>query len=231
MSTNSITLNAAANPLWRFRDHIMVALAGVLFCIAAYAGVIPIDGLESAAFVTGAYSVWWAAKNSVWNFPISIVNCSLFIILFWEARLYADMGLQLVYIALSLIGIYSWLWGGAAKTPLPIRSLGLRQGLLVVLATAVFAIVLHEILIRVGGAAPWADGILTAASIAAMTLMVRRLITSWFVWISVDVAYIWLFWSRGLHLTSVLYLVFLAMCLYGLAHWRRERAAQPPVAA
>src|SRR5258708_30389701 len=51
------------------------------------------------------------ARNSVWSWPVGILNCVFYIALFYPARLYGDCGLQAVYIVLSLFGIYQWLFG------------------------------------------------------------------------------------------------------------------------
>jgi nicotinamide mononucleotide transporter len=53
---------------------------------------------EILGFVTGAASVWLAVRESEWNWPVGIANNVLFLILSWQAKLYADAVLQIVYI-------------------------------------------------------------------------------------------------------------------------------------
>src|ERR1039458_6344159 len=63
---------------------------------------------EVLGFVSGALCVWLTVKEDVWNFPISVANNIFFIVLFLQARLFADMGLQVVYIVLEVLGWYWW---------------------------------------------------------------------------------------------------------------------------
>jgi nicotinamide mononucleotide transporter len=83
-------------------------------------------------------------------------------------------------------------------------------------------------------ALPYWDSSTTAVSLAAQLLLSRRNLENWLLWIGVDVAYVGMYWHRDLHLTSVLYGVFLVLAVYGYWQWRREMAAQeasPRVAA
>jgi len=76
---------------------------------------------EIAGFVTGALCVWLIVKQKTWNFPVGVANNMFFIVLFAEAGLYADAGLQVVYIGLALMGWYWWLHGGANRGRLVVR--------------------------------------------------------------------------------------------------------------
>jgi nicotinamide mononucleotide transporter len=76
-----------------------------------------------------------------------------------------------------------------------------------------------------GGSAPVLDAFTTVLSLAAQWLLNRKSIENWYVWITADVLYIYLYVSRGLHLTAVLYAVFLGLCIAGLVAWRRTLTA------
>ncbi|WP_439423068.1 nicotinamide riboside transporter PnuC [Saccharothrix sp. HUAS TT10] len=75
---------------------------------------------EVAGFVTGALCVWLVARQNAWNWPIGILNNLAFLLLFATSGLYADSGLQVVYVVLALYGWWAWLRGGAEHSPLPV---------------------------------------------------------------------------------------------------------------
>ena len=77
-----------------------------------------LNPIEIAGFVTGALSVWLAVRQSPWNWPAGVANAVFFLILFWQARLYGDMALQVLFIAICLLGWYRWLFGGAGHSRL-----------------------------------------------------------------------------------------------------------------
>src|SRR5260370_10324177 len=75
---------------------------------------------ELMGFVTGALGVWLTALARISNFPVGIANSAFFLVLFLSARLFADSGLQIVYIVLGFVGWWQWLHGGQDRTSLTV---------------------------------------------------------------------------------------------------------------
>jgi len=201
-------------------------LADSLICLSAISlvpcsvmGWLPFSLLESLGFASGAISVWLVVRASVWTWPVGIANNLFFVALFLEARLYADMALQFVYIVLSVGGWWYWLRGDAGR-PRRIAHVGPPEALVVAACTAVATVGLTIYLRAIDDAAPFLDGLTTSLSLAATYLMARKLVQSWFVWIAADLVYIPLYGWKSLPLTAVLYAVFLLMCVRGLLDWR-----------
>lgn len=202
-----------------------VAVAFTFFALLAWFDAVPFGVIEALGFATGAFSVWWSARNSVWGFPIGIANNVFYFIVFYDAKFYADMWLQVLYVGFALYGIYKWVWG-RDKAPSPIRHITVKMGIALAAFVGVMTYVAHQVLMFYNGAAPFWDAFLTALSLAAMTLLVLRVYENWLIWITADIFYIWLFWTRDLPLTSLLYIVFMAECFYALRIWTRDLKTQ-----
>jgi nicotinamide mononucleotide transporter len=187
--------------------------------------------LEIAGFVTGALSVWLAVRQSPWNWPVGVANAAFFLLLFYRARLYGDMSLQVLFIAICLLGWYRWLFGGAGHSRLGVTRISSREALAYTAAGIAATAVVTPYLRNIGDASPLLDALTTVLSVEAQYLMTRKVIEHWLVWMAADVIYVWLYAERGLYLTSVLYVVFFAMCLVGLRDWRRDLATAPAAAA
>jgi nicotinamide mononucleotide transporter len=214
----------------RWEVAIAVVLSGVLVAGTLF-GWLPLDMTEVFGFVTGGVCVWLTVRQQILSWPIGLVSNFFYIALFFEARLYADMTLQLIYIALGIIGWYWWLRGGEQHTRLRVAHASpTTLGILAVLAVAA-TWGLTIFLRSVGDAAPFLDALTTVLSLAAQFLLTRKLIENWYVWITADIIYIWLYANRGLPLTAVLYTLFLGLCLLGLREWRRSLVALTPAAA
>jgi nicotinamide mononucleotide transporter len=190
-----------------------------------------VSPIEIAGFVTGAVAVWLAVRQNPWNWPAGVANAVFFLILFWEARLYGDMALQVLFAAICLLGWYRWLYGGEGHSRLHVTRVTMRGALfysaLGVSATAAFAPYLRSI----GDASPILDALTTVMSVEAQYLMTKKVIEHWLVWMAADLIYIWLYAGRNLYLTSFLYIVFFVMCVFGWRDWQRDLAAQPARAA
>lgn len=191
-------------------------------------GVITI--IEAVAVAFGIAAVFLSTRQNVWSWPLGIVNVALYIIIFHDAKLYADMGLQAIYIVLACYGWYHWLHGGAHKTELKVSRVPGREALLLATLFLVGTAALSTLLARMTDASvPLADSALTAASLVAQYMMTRKYLESWIVWIVADTAYVALFIYKALWLTSILYLVFCGLAVMGWRQWRTsllERQAQ-----
>ena len=183
--------------------------------------------LELFAALIGAISVWLSVRQNIWSWPTAIVNVVLYAIVFYEAKLYADMGLQVIYAVLSIYGWYEWLYGGAGHTELRVSRTGARLGALLALiaaaGSALLGVFLHH---STDAALPFMDSFLSSTSLVAQWMMTKKLLENWLVWIGVDVLYVGMFIFKGLFLTAGLYAVFLALAVKGYLDWRRSIAAQ-----
>jgi nicotinamide mononucleotide transporter len=179
--------------------------------------------LEILGFATGALGVWLTAKENVWCWPVSLVNVAIYAVVFQGAKLYADMGLQVLYFALCLYGWWAWLKGSRehgrlAVSRAPSRTLGGLFGLGVVFAAGLgFFLRTHT-----DAALPFFDAGTTSFSLVAQFLQTRKWLENWIVWLVVDVVYIGMYVNKGLYLTAVLYTVFLALAAAGWVKWRRS---------
>src|SRR6478672_11435936 len=77
--------------------------------------------LEAFSFVTGAICVWLTVKENIWNFPVGLANVAAYCIVFFQAHLFADAGLQIVYFALGRLGWYLWFRGGDDQALLQVK--------------------------------------------------------------------------------------------------------------
>ena len=182
--------------------------------------------LELFAAVTGAVSVWLSVRQNIWSWPTAIVNVVLYAIVFYDAKLYADMGLQVVYAVLSVYGWYEWLYGGEGRTVLRVTRTTPRIATVLTLIAAAGSALLGTVLHRATDAAlPFMDSFLSSTSLVAQWMMTKKLLENWLVWIVVDVLYVGMFLFKGLYVTAGLYAVFLALAVRGYLDWRRSMAA------
>jgi len=188
--------------------------------------------IEIVAAVFGVVSVFLSVRQNIWSWPTAIINVGLYIIVFFESKLYADTGLQVVYVVLNAYGWYHWLYGGKNRTELPVSTtparLGALLGMLVLTGTAVIGTFLSR---QTDAALPYVDAFTTSTSLVAQWMMTRKLLENWIIWVAVDVIYIGMYIYKSLYVTAVLYLIFLILSALGYVQWRRSLLARQTRAA
>jgi nicotinamide mononucleotide transporter len=167
-------------------------------------------------------SVFLSVRQNIWSWPTAIINVSLYFVVFHRARLYADMGLQVFYAAISIYGWYHWLFGGANRTRLKVSLTPRFWWPLLALLWLAASYALGTILSRhTDAAVPYVDSALTVGSLVAQWMMTRKYVENWLIWVLLDVAYVIVFIDRGLILTAVLYAIYLVLASLGFIEWRR----------
>jgi len=195
-----------------------------------------VSWLESTAVAFGIISVFLSVRQHIWSWPTAIVNVLMYVLVFRDAKLYADMGLQVVYFVLSVYGWYEWLYGGENRTVLKVSRATPRSMVTLTAIALVSVAALGTFLARSTDAAlPYMDSATTSTSLVAQWMMTRKVLENWAVWMAVDVVYVGMFIFKHLYLTAGLYAVFFVLAAMGLrewkASWEADRAAAALVAA
>lgn len=182
--------------------------------------------LEIVATVFGLWSVIAYVRESVWAWPAGLINVLLYIVLFWNIKLYADTGLQVIYVGLQLYGWWQWLHGGAGRSELRISRTSPRL-LLTLAAVAVAAYVPMGLLLDhlTDTDVPWWDSAPAVTSLVAQWMISKKKLENWWVWIVTDLVYIPLYLHKQLYLTAGLYALFLVLCILGARQWHRTYRA------
>lgn len=179
--------------------------------------------IEIIATVSGVACVVLTIRQNIWCWPTGLVMVSLYIVIFHQARLYSDMGLQVVYVGLQLYGWHQWLHGGPKHGRLAVRSIGPTRLALWCAAGAALTTALGLVMHRYTDAAlPYWDATTTLLSLIAQYLMARKVLESWLLWIVVDVLSIGIYLTKDLHLTAGLYGLFLVLATLGFVAWKKD---------
>ena len=186
-----------------------------------------VDPTEILGFLTGAVCVWLLVKQNIWTWPVGIANNVFFIVLFFHSKLYGDMSLQFVFIAISIYGWWNWLHGGKDDAELKIARTGSTMSVILLLATAGATAAIDWFLRHfTPSTTPFLDALTTALSLTAIFMQSRKLIENWVIWILADLFYLGLYTYKGLYFTTALYVIFMIMCGIGLMEWRRAYATE-----
>ncbi|CAH0316321.1 Nicotinamide riboside transporter PnuC [Massilia sp. Bi118] len=183
----------------------------------------PTTPLELISFVLSIATVLLNIRRIHWAWLFAIVSSATYGIVFFKARLYGDAGLQAVFIAASIWGWYEWLRGrGADDEPLVVTRLDRAGWIWSLAGWALGFLALSWFLHAFTDTdVPHMDGFLTAGSLLGTVLAARKKVENWHVWIAVDVLYVGLYVYKNLHLTAILYAVFVIMAALGLRTWAR----------
>ncbi|MEZ4774262.1 MAG: nicotinamide riboside transporter PnuC [Bacteroidia bacterium] len=183
--------------------------------------------LEVLGFIFGVVCVALNAMENIWGWPTGLINVGIYIYIFFIARLYADVVLNIFFFITGVYGWYHWLNGGNKKDDLPITTSPLKLWGMYLLVGILGILIIGFFFDNYTNAdlAYW-DAYTTSFSLLAQVLMAQKKIENWLIWIAVDVIAIGIYWYKDLRLTALMFLIYLVLATLGYFNWKRKMGIQ-----
>ena len=181
--------------------------------------------LEIIAVIFGFLSVWYSKQNNILVYPTGIVSTMIFVYLLWQWELLGDMMINAYYFSMSIYGWYVWTRKVDDDHFTPITSTTRKEKILSVViftGTLLFVFGIYEWFDKWNNWTAYVDTITTAIFFVGMWLMARKKIENWIYWIIGDIISVPLYFYKGLTLTSLQYLLFTIIAIYGYLAWKKN---------
>ena len=192
---------------------------------AQYATYEPLDVmLEITGVVFGLLSVWLAKKNHIGVFPTGMISTSIFVYLLLKWGLVGDMLINAYYFGMS---VYGWvIWSRVndqQQTTLisRINQLEWKYLFLLFVGSLGFVYGVYQWFGLWNSSTAMIDTLTTAIFFSGMWLMARRKIENWIFWIVGDIISVPLYLIKGFSFTSLQYLIFTFIAIYGYLEWKK----------
>lgn len=186
--------------------------------------------IEPIAALLGILSVWYARKENILVFPFGIASVAIYIYICFAARLYANAGINAVYLISNIYGWYMWSRTGDDNQKLQISRNTPTQNILSWIAVVVIYVSVFFLLRRVNSNdsaylhswLPWIDASNTAFFLVATLLMAVKKLENWQFWIIGNIVSIPIYASQELYFTAIQYTVFLVLAILGRREWKEK---------
>lgn len=182
-------------------------------------------GIEIFGVITGIVYVILEVKQNRLLWPLGIATSAAYVYIFFTGKFYADMGLQLYYVLISIYGWYFWSRGGTKRVrgELPVVRITRPQFIWLLLVFAITWAGIFIVLDRfTDSTVPVGDSFTTSLAIVATWMLTRKIIEQWFLWMLANVVSIGLYIYKGLYPTVILYAVYAGMAFYGYLEWKKS---------
>lgn len=181
--------------------------------------------IELSGAILGLAYIFFSIRQNILTWPTGLLTSALYIIVFYQSGFYADMGLQVYYVVISIYGWYYWLRGKkpADESKIPVRTTRAILWLkLTGITFMIYIIILYILLNFTDSSVPYMDCLTTALSITATWMLARKYIEHWLIWIFVDLFSAGLYIYKNLWPTVILFLVYTFMAWWGYREWKKD---------
>jgi len=186
---------------------------------------IVVNRIEILGAILGILYIFFSIRQSIFTWPTGLVTSALYIVVFFQSKFYADMGLQVYYVAISIYGWYYWAKGNTQKKSDTIPVKQIRKLLWLKLATVtvlIYFAILFILLKYTDSPIPFMDSFTTALSIVATWMLARKYIEQWLIWVLVDLVSAGLYIYKNLWPTVILFIIYTIMAVLGYNEWKKD---------
>ena len=162
-----------------------------------------------------------AVKQSILCWPAGILSSFLYLSIMYSAGLYMEAYLQIFYI---FMGVYGWSQWKSKQPEFIVNNWSVLSHFkalsLIFLLTLLSGYLLDR---HTEAALPFLDALTTWGAIIATYMVAKKLIENWIYWFVIDSISIFLFISRDLNLTAMLFAGYLVIIYFGYRSWSKAR--------
>ncbi len=188
--------------------------------------------IELLGTIVGLLYLWLEYRASIYLWVTSVVMPAIYLVIYYDAGLYADFGINIYYLIIAIYGWAAWRYGfsigrGSEGRELPISHTPARLWLpLAAITSVVFAVIAWVLINLTDSTVPYADAFTTALSVVGMWMLARKYIEQWWVWLVVDVASVALYIYKDLYFTAALYALYAVVAVFGYRKWKKLMSEQ-----
>lgn len=186
--------------------------------------------LEMIGVVFGFLSVWYAKKENILVFPTGIISTGIFVYILWVYGLLGDMLINAYYFSMSIIGWYLWTRKVDADHFIPITKTNWKEkkwSVFLFISAIIFVFLVYTFFDKFNSWTAYVDTLTTAIFFVGMWLMAKKKLENWIYWIIGDVISVPLYLYKGLIFTSLQYLLFTIIAIYGYMAWKKNLNKSP----
>ncbi|TRX24011.1 nicotinamide mononucleotide transporter [Flavobacterium franklandianum] len=180
--------------------------------------------LEIIGAIFGLWSVWLAKKDNILVFPTGLVSTFIYAYLLWQWELLGDSMINVYYFVMSIYGWYHWTRKKGNQDEFPIAVMNNKEkriAFVLFTGTIIFVIIVYFYFNKFTNWYSYVDTFLTGLFFVGMWLMAKRKIENWIFWIIGDVISIPLYFAKGFTFTSLQFLIFTIVAIYGYLEWKK----------
>lgn len=186
--------------------------------------------LEVIAVFAAVLYLGFAIREKIVCWFFAAISTAIYAWLFIEAKLYMESVLNVFYLAMAGYGWFVWSSGRDDGHERPIVVWPLKTHVIAIVVVVVLSVASGYSLSNYSDAAfPYIDSLTTWFAVWGTFLVARKVLENWWYWLLIDITSVFIYWSRDLQLTSLLFAVYVFMIPIGLISWTRSMHAQKPV--
>ncbi|MCB1604107.1 MAG: nicotinamide riboside transporter PnuC [Gammaproteobacteria bacterium] len=175
---------------------------------------------EIVAVITAILYLILAAKENIWCWFFGFVSTAIYVYLFYDVALLSESVLNIYYMAMAVYGWYQWQNINQHQS-VKIHKWKVKRHLAIVSVTLLLVYPVGSLMKILGASFPYLDALVALLAVVATFMTARKIFENWYYWLLVDSVSIYLFWSKQMYLTALLFVIYIVLIFFGIVSWKK----------
>ena len=176
---------------------------------------------EIVAVITAILYLILAAKENIWCWFFGFVSTAIYVYLFYDVALLSESVLNIYYMAMAVYGWYQWQNINQHQS-VKIHKWKVKRHLAIVSVTLLLVYPVGSLMKILGASFPYLDALVALLAVVATFMTARKIFENWYYWLFVDSVSIYLFWSKQMYLTALLFVFYIVLIFFGIVSWKKR---------
>ena len=188
--------------------------------------LLAMSGWELIAVVLAIAYLLLAVKENILCWYAALISTAIYLFLFWDVSLLMESALQVYYLVMAVYGWYQWKFVNSTSpenNQSTIKTWSPTQHTLCITVILLLSVLSGLLLQKNTDAAwPFLDSFTTWGAVVTTYMVTKKVLENWIYWLVIDGLSIYLYMDRGLYLTSILFMAYLVICIFGFNTWLKQ---------
>ena len=193
--------------------------------------ILQIGTLGFLGLIFGLLCVIFLIRQNILTWISGIIYVFISFVIFWNARLYGDFLLHIIFLILNVYGWYSWVNGGRSKDEvLKVTTMPVKMTIIILSLSVIGIYCFAQLLIytpqmidgMVSASLPYWDSTTSVLSVTGMVLTARKKIENWYYWLVVNILATGIYFYKELYFYALLYFIYIGLAIIGYRAWKRS---------
>lgn len=176
--------------------------------------------LEVIAVITAILYLVLAARENIWCWFFGFVSTAIYVFLFYDVALLSESALNIYYMAMAVYGWYQW-QNTNQHLSIKIHKWPVNLHLIVITISLLLVYPVGSLMKILGASFPYLDALVALLAVVATFMTARKIFENWYYWLFVDSVSIYLFWSKQMYLTALLFVIYIVLIFFGIVSWKK----------
>lgn len=161
-----------------------------------------------------------AIKQNIFCWLAAFFSTAIYSVIFFDSKLYMESLLNIYYLLMAIYGFLQWKKPAQQQDTKPVISWSIKTHCYIIIIVSIYVALSGYLLQKYTDQDfAYLDSFTTCFAIVTTYMVAKKVLQNWLYWIVINSLSVYLFVSKGIALTALLFVLYSIIAIIGYFHW------------